>query len=72
MYVLSPHLTSQAPALTSNVSSTRARTSVADTILPPTITSGASDATDGWQCDPWFKTQVKAIASDFAVYKMMN
>jgi len=30
------------------------------------------DGTDGWQCDPWFKTQVKAIASEFAVYKMMN
>jgi len=23
---------------------------------PPAITSGASDAADGWQCDPWFKT----------------
>ena len=55
-YVLSPHLTSQAPALTSNVPSTQARTSAAHTILPPAITSGASDGTDGWQCDPWFKT----------------
>ena len=54
-YVLSSHLTSQAPASISNVPSTRARASVADTILPPAITS---DATGGCQCDPWFKTQV--------------
>jgi len=32
--------------------------------FPPAITS---DAADGWQCDPWFKTQVKAIASEFVV-----
>jgi len=68
-YVLSLHLTS--PASTFNVSSTWAPTS-ADTILPPTITSGASNVTDGWQCDPWFKTQVKVVASEFAIYKMMN
>jgi len=70
MYVLSPHLTS--PALTSNVSFTWVPTSAADTILLPAITSGARDTTDEWQCDPWFKTQVKAVASEFAVYKMMN
>jgi len=58
VYVLSPHLTSH--ALTSNVSSTQARTSVADTILPPAITS---DGTDGWQCDPWLKQR-------FAVYNI--
>ena len=52
-YVLSSHLTSQAPALTSNVPSTQARASAAYTILPPAITS---DAADGWQCDPRFKT----------------
>ena len=52
-YVLSPHLTSQAPALTSNVPSTQPRASAAHTILPPAITS---DAADGWQCDPRFKT----------------
>jgi len=61
-YFLSPHLTS--PASTPNVSSTQARASVAHTILPPAITS---DAADGWQCDPWFKTQVKAVASEFVV-----
>jgi len=47
-------------------------TSAADTILPPAVTRGASDGTDGWQCDPWFKTQVKVVASELAVYKMMN
>ena len=52
-YVPSPHLTSQAPASTSNVSSTQDRASAAHTILPPVITS---DAADGWQCDPRFKT----------------
>jgi len=36
-YVLSSHLTSQAPASTSNVPSTRARASAAYTILPPAI-----------------------------------
>ena len=36
-YVLSSHLTSQAPASTSNVPSTRARASAAHTILPPAI-----------------------------------
>jgi len=58
VYVLSPHLTSH--ALTSNVSSTPAPTSAADTILPPAITS---DATDWWQCDPWLKHR-------FAVYNI--
>ena len=53
-YVLSPHLTSQDPASTiSNVPSTQARASAAHTILPPAINS---DAADGWQCDPRFKT----------------
>jgi len=47
-------------------------TSAVDTILPPAVTRGASDGTDRWQCDPWFKTQVKAVASELAVYKMMN
>ena len=44
-YVLSSHLTS--PASTSNVSSIRAPTSAADTILPPAVTSGASDVIHG-------------------------
>jgi len=68
-YVLSPYLTSQDPASTPNVSSTRARVAVADTILPPAITS---DAADGWQCDPWFKTQVKTVAKEFAVQNVMD
>ena len=54
-YVLSPYLISQDPASTPNVSSTRV--AAADTILPP----------DGWQCDPWFKTQVKPVAEEFSV-----
>ena len=45
-------------------------TSAADTILPPAVTRGASDGTDGWRCDPWFKTQVKAVASEFADDKL--
>ena len=71
-YVLSPYLTSQDPVSTPNVSSTRARVAAADTILPPAITSGASDAADGWQCDPWFKTQVKTVAEEFAVQNVME
>ena len=71
-YVLSSHLTSQAPASTPNVSSTCARAAAADTILPPAITSGASDAADGWQCDTWFETQVKTFAEEFAVQNLMD
>ena len=66
-YVLSPYLTSQDPTSTPNVSSTRARVAAADTILPPAIISGASDAADGWQCDPWFKRQLRAIAEESVV-----
>ena len=57
----------QAPVSTSNVPSTRAWASAADTILPSVITSGSSDAADGWQCDPWFQRQAKAIAEVFTV-----
>ena len=70
--LLLPYLTSQDPVLTPNVSSTRARVAAADTILPPAITSGASDAADGWQCDPWFETQVKTVAEEFAVQNVMD
>ena len=66
-YLLSPYLTSQDPASTPNVSSTRAQVAAADTILPSAITSGASDAADGWQCDPWFKRQLRAIAEESVV-----
>ena len=64
-YHLLPYLTSQDPVSTPNVSSTRV--AAADTILPPAITSGASDAADGWQCDPWFKRQLRAIAEESVV-----
>jgi len=32
-----------------------AQTSAVHTILPPAITSGASDAANRWQYDPWFE-----------------
>ena len=43
VYVLSPHLTSQAPVSTSNIPFTQAQAPAAYTILPPTITSGTND-----------------------------
>ena len=44
-----------------------AQASAAHTILPPAITSGASDAANEWQCDPWFKRQLKAVAEESVV-----
>ena len=35
--------------------------------FPPAITSGASDAGHGWQCDPRFKIRVKPVTEEFAV-----
>ena len=49
----------QASASTSNVPSTLAWASG--------TTSSASDVAGRWKCDPWFKTQVKAVAKEFPV-----
>jgi len=38
-----------------------AQASAAHTILSSAITSGASNVANRWQCDPWFKQQLKAI-----------
>jgi len=38
-----------------------AQASAAHTILPPAITSGASDAANGWQRDPWFKCHRRGV-----------